>query len=143
VLGLILFRTDLPVFYVYYRINALTVPRGSTIKLFKKEQSATFTACAHIALGNDGQERCSSARGRRVRRPEISAAFRRSDRVHDQSRRSSTGDELRRLYMAETTGPREGDRSWNTLQSDLREVVGVGLAQRNVRILRRVGRCRA
>jgi hypothetical protein len=44
--------------------------------------------------------------------------------------------------MAETTGPQEGDRSWNTLQSDLREVVGVGLAQRNVRILWRVGRCR-
>ena len=53
---------------------------------------------------------------------------------------SSTGDELRRLYMAETTGPRKEERSWNTLQSDLREVVGVGLAHRNVRILRRVGR---
>ena len=25
---------------------------------------------------------------------------------------SSTGDELRRLYMAETTGPRKGERSW-------------------------------
>jgi hypothetical protein len=41
--------------------------------------------------------------------------------------------------MHAKTTPEE-EISWNTLQSDLRGVVAVGFAHRNVWILRRVGR---